>query len=57
MINNNIIINIFTIYVINKGKIKRMIPILHDVLMFSYYINLLVIKLLIVKISNKSCIR
>ena len=41
------------IYFINKGKIKRMIPILDNVFMFAYYMNILLIKLLIVKISNK----
>jgi hypothetical protein len=51
--NNNIVINIYMIYFINKGKITRMIPILDNMLMFPYYMNILVIKLLIVKISNK----
>ena len=53
LINNSINIIIFTIYSFNKGKIMRMIPILNNVLMFPYHMNILVIKLLIVKISNK----
>ena len=53
MNKNNNIINIFTIYFINKGKIWRMIPMLDNVLMFPYYMNILVIELLIVKVSNK----
>ena len=53
LIDNNITINIFTIYFINKGKRMRMIPILDNVLMLPYYINILVIKLFNVKISSK----
>ena len=41
--NNNIVINIYMTYFINKGKIMKMIPILDNVLVFPYYINILVI--------------